>query len=100
MNSVSAPSRGPASNRRPRRARRTVLVACATAIAVLGLAASPALADTGSVYVDANANAAAGETNFLFTNTFTGVHNVGLGQSVMPTITSGDNNTATGAFAL
>jgi len=97
---VFALSCGPASDRPPRRARHTVLVACATAIAILGLAASPALADTGSVYFDNNENAAAGETNQLFNATFTGAENVGLGRAVMTNLTTGSSNVATGDSAL
>jgi hypothetical protein len=52
----------------------------------------------GSVYFDANGNAAAGET--LFNATFTGVSNVGLGRTVLPNLTTGSQNTATGASAL
>lgn len=72
-----------------------VALALATALAI---AASPAAADTGSVYFDANDNAAAGET--LFNVTFTGNQNVGLGRSVMPNLTTGGNNTAVGEIAL
>src|SRR5919201_1978456 len=80
--------------------RRVAPVLIATTIAVIALGASPALADTGSVYFDDNNNAAAGETNLLFNATFTGTDNVGLGRSVMPNLTDGSSNVATGSLAL
>ena len=51
------------------------------------LGASASQADVGSVYFDASDNAAAGQT--LFNGTFTGSDNVGLGRTVMPTLTNG-----------
>jgi hypothetical protein len=72
-------------------------LALATALAV---AATPANAAVGSVYFDANDNAAAGDTNQLFNATFTGTSNVGLGRSVMPALTDGIGNTAVGDGAL
>jgi hypothetical protein len=85
---------------RPRSRRtRAVIVALALATA-LAVAATPAGADVGSVYFDANNNAAAGNTNSLFNATFTGSGNVGLGPSVMPNLTIGDANTAVGDDAL
>ena len=62
--------------------------------------ASPSLADTGGVYFDANANVGAGDPAHIFNATFTGFDNVGLGHSVMPNLTSGDDNVAAGAYAL
>src|SRR5256885_13251825 len=74
--------------------------ALAAVIAAVGLTAlaAPALGATGSVYVDPSFNAAAGNT--LFNGTFTGIRNVGLGYSVMPNLTSGDGNVASGFKAL
>jgi hypothetical protein len=80
-------------------ARSSALAVIATAIGFLSFA-SASLADTGSVYFDANNNAAAGETNLLFNATFTGTDNVGLGRSVMPNLTDGVSNVATGSLAL
>ena len=59
-----------------RRFRITVSALALSAVIGLG-AASPSLADAGSVYFDSNYNAAAGET--LFNGSFTGFSNVGLG---------------------
>jgi hypothetical protein len=98
MSSVPGCGRGSASDRPPHRARRTTLVACATAIAILGLATSPALANVGSVYFDANDNVGAGET--FFNGSFTGFQNVGVGRSVMPNLAAASNNTAIGNDAL
>ncbi len=50
--------------------RRSLSAALAASTAVLAFGASSALASTGSVYVDANGNAAAGHT--LFNGSFTG----------------------------
>src|SRR5262249_44154252 len=80
--------------------RRRVAIALAGGSAICLLAASPALADVGGVYFDANANAAAGDPNNLFNGSFTGVNNVGIGQSVMKSLTSGSGNTALGSAAL
>jgi hypothetical protein len=66
--------------------------------AVLAFVASPALADTGSVYVDSQGNAAAGHD--FFSNTFSGIDDVGLGYSVMPALTTGFGNVAVGWSAL
>src|SRR5262245_21716428 len=73
-------------------------IALATATGTCLLAASPALADTGSVYFDHNDNAAAGET--FFDALQSGFGNVGLGRSVMPNLTTGNRNIATGTSAL
>jgi len=54
----------------------------------------------GGVYFDNSNNAAAGDPSQLFNVTFTGFNNVGLGRSVMPSITSGAGNTAVGNLAL
>jgi trimeric autotransporter adhesin len=81
------------------RLRSRALFASTTTLAlVLALAATPALATTGSVYFDTNGNAAAGGT--LFNGTFTGVNNVGLGRNVMTFLTSGSDNSAIGGGAL
>jgi hypothetical protein len=70
----------------------------ATLIA-LALGAAPALAGTGSVYVDApQENVGAGA--FQFNGTFTGQNNVGLGYFVMPDLTTGNGNIAVGNGAL
>ena len=69
-----------------RRFRTTVSALALSALIGLG-AASTSQAAVGSVYFDANDNAAAGET--LFNGTFTGIGNVGLGRSVMPNLTTG-----------
>jgi hypothetical protein len=53
--------------------RRRAAIALVAATATCFLAASPALADTGGVYFDANENAAAGDINNLFNATFTGL---------------------------
>ena len=73
-----------------------MIAVIATAICLFATA-SPTLADTGSVYFDANGNAAAGDAAQLFNGTFTGVSNVGLGRSVMPNLTraSGTSRPAT-----
>ncbi len=78
---------GSSRSRRPSRSRSASAV---------GVPASRAA--VGSVYFDANNNAAAGET--LFNGTFTGPGNVGLGRSVMPNLTTGANNTGVGDHAL
>jgi hypothetical protein len=70
------------------------IVAVATAIAFLTFA-SPSFADTGSVYFDANNNVGAGH-DFFGGTTPTGNLNVGLGFSVMPSLTSGAANVAIG----
>jgi hypothetical protein len=62
-----------------------------TAIAVLTFA-SASLAATGTVYFDNDNNAAAGGT--LFNGSFTGDYNVGLGRSVLPNLTTGQDNVA------
>src|SRR5262245_32149461 len=93
LSTVNARSFGAA----PRRGRVAIAVTAASAICLLA-SASPALADVGSVYFDANENAAAGET--LFNGTFTGCCNVGLGRSVMTNLTTGNLNVAIGASAL
>ena len=82
---------------------RTRMLALATAVAIAisaALGASTSRADVGSVYFDANGNAAAGET-FGFTDPmFTGGFNVGLGRSVMPNLTDAFGNVAVGDDAL
>jgi hypothetical protein len=75
---------------------RAVLLGIATVI-VLGISAAPCLATVGSVYYDGSSAAAGGE---LFNATFTGCCNVGIGDSVMPNLTSGEGNTALGRIAL
>jgi hypothetical protein len=75
---------------------RAVLLGVATVI-VLGICAAPCLATVGSVYYDGSSAAAGGE---LFNATFTGCCNVGIGDSVMPNLTSGEGNTALGRIAL
>ena len=80
---------------------RALAVATAVALAIgLGLSVPASRADVGSVYFDANQNAAAGDPDFLFNATFTGSQNVGVGRTVMPNLTSGSNNVATGTDAL
>jgi hypothetical protein len=56
--------------------------------------AAPTFASTGSVYFDNQDNAAAGGTRF--NGTFTAQGNVGLGRSVMPSLTTGSPNVAVG----
>ena len=80
------------------RAGRPVCIALVIAVAALAVAAPTSLASTGSVYWDTNGNAAAG--NVLFNGTFTGLSNVGLGESVMPNLTNGLWNVAVGDTAL
>ena len=80
---------------------RTRMLAIATAVSIAigaGLA-STSRADVGSVYFDANGNAAAGDRP-LFNGAFTGFDNVGLGRSVMPNLTTGEDNVAIGIEAL
>ena len=79
---------------------RMLAVATAVALAIGAGFASTSQADTGGVYFDVDNNAAAGDPNFLFNGTFTGTGNVGLGRSVMPSLTDGDFNVAAGSFAL
>jgi len=81
---------------RHRRGRIAIALAAMTATCLL--AASPALADTGSVYFDANGNAAAGGTFFPFG--FGGFRNVGLGAKVFPNLLSAADNVAVGDGAL
>ena len=95
---TAKPSFSPCQPTALRRRFRTTLSALALS-ALIGLgAASQSQAAVGSVYFDATDNAAAGET--LFNGTFTGSGNVGLGRSVMPSLTTGSVNVATGAKAL
>jgi len=77
---------------------RATLLGVATVIA-LAVGASAALADTGSVYVDGNSNVAAGH-DFFGGTTPTNGGNVGIGYSVMPALTTGINNLASGTDAL
>jgi hypothetical protein len=79
---------------------RAAIIATAMTIALLGFGASPTLANVGGVYFDANSNAAAGNPAHLFNATFTGAFNVGLGETVMPNLTSAVSNTAIGHLAL
>ena len=75
------------------------MLALATAVAIAisaALGVSTSRADVGSVFFDANNNAAAGDPNLLFNGTFTGSDNVGLGRSVMPNLTTGSFNVAIG----
>src|SRR5204862_3090196 len=83
---------------RPRGTRPAAIIAIATAIGFLTLA-SPSLAATGSVYVDANSNVGAGH-DFFSGTTPVGEGNVGLGYHVMPALTSGGLNVAIGTDAL
>ena len=53
---------------------------------------APSLAISGSVYLDSSHNVAAGNT--FFNGTYTGGGNVGVDDSVMTGLTSGDANTA------
>lgn len=70
------------------------------AIIALGLGATPTLAATGSVYYDDHSNVGAGYE--FFTAGVPGAfnQNVGLGYSVMPSLTAGTANTAIGTDAL
>ena len=79
------------------RIRSAALAATATAICLLATA-SPTLADTGSVYTDANGNVGAGHD--FFSGSFSGSNNVGVGYSVMPNLTTGNFNVASGQNAL
>ena len=67
----STPSRGGSRSGVRRLGRRVRIATVALALSALGLGAgaAPSQADVGSVYFDANDNAAAGET---FQRTFTG----------------------------
>src|SRR4051812_25905952 len=69
-------------------------IAVISTIVALGFAAPPSLASTGSVYYDALHNVGAGH-NF-FNGTSNGLDNVGLGYSVMPSLTTGSFNVASG----
>src|SRR6188472_883192 len=81
----------------PRRSRTAIALAAATATCML--AAAPALANTGSVYFDNTGNAGAGGD--LFQTIFEGgARNVGLGATVFPNLTVGDDNIAVGDQAL
>ena len=71
--------------------RRSLFAALAALTVVLAFGASSALAATGSVYFDGNANGGAGH-DFFGGTTPTGIANVGLGYSVMPNLTSGQQN--------
>jgi hypothetical protein len=73
------------------------LIATAT---FMSATAAPALASTGGVYFDANDNAAAGNPAHLFNGSFTGAGNVGVGETVMPNLASGEYNVAVGLNAL
>jgi len=75
----------------------TIALALSAAIG-LTTGATAGLADTGSVYTDTNGNTAAGST--LFSGGLNAFDNVGLGFSVMPFVTTGSFNLATGAGAL
>src|SRR5256885_15654176 len=80
--------------------RSCFTIAIATAISFLAFA-SPSLADTGSVFVDLSNNVGAGHDFFGGTSPPPGVFdNVGLAYSVMPSLTTGINNTALGDGAL
>lgn len=74
------------------RLRIAITALALSAVIGLGIGVSASLASTGSVYFDANDNAAAGETQF--NGTFTGGGNVGLARTVMPNLTMGFNNVA------
>ena len=74
------------SRRRSPLARLSAIIAAA-AIAALAVETQTALANTGTVYWDANNNAAAG--NSFFSGSLSGSGNVGLGANVMPSLTSG-----------
>jgi hypothetical protein len=78
--------------------RRLVIAAIATTTALLAAGTATSRAATGSVYVDAKFNAAAGHDSF--NGSFTGGSNVGLGYSVMPNLTNGADNTLIGRAAL
>jgi hypothetical protein len=83
--------------RSPRRGRRAGIAAIATVVA-LALGATQSLADTGSVYFDANHNVGAGHD--FFDALDTGGANVGIGYSVMPNLTTGGANVGIGYNAL
>src|SRR5947207_14482767 len=74
--------RAPSTARPPRRYRRIVLVALATATAPLGLGATTSLAATGSAYYDGNGNVGAG--HIFFNATFTGAANLEPGPKALP----------------
>ena len=76
----------------------SLFIGVATLALVLALAATPAPADTGSVYYDSNFNVGAGHD--FFNATSTGCCNVGLDYSVMPNLTIGEFNTSLGLGAL
>src|SRR5262245_54076207 len=86
----------------PTSSGRICMLAAAT-VAALAIGAALGAATTlaqGTVYVDNDFNAAAGQTNFLFNATFTGTDNIGLGRTVMTNLTDGTGNVATGSGAL
>jgi hypothetical protein len=64
------------------------------------LAASPAFANTGSIYWDDLANVGAGHDPFFGGITPSSCCNVGVARTVMPHLTTGDYNTALGDTAL
>src|SRR3954447_22118447 len=85
------------ANHRPSLLRAIALVAT-TAI---GLAAGAGTASAGvcSVYVDGDENVAAGH-DFFSHPFFVGGYHVGLGYSVMPNLTTGQDNVGIGFIAL
>ena len=90
--------RARSAGRPKRRVHSTFLATLVVAVAALGFAASPGLADTGSVYVDGHTNVGAGHD--FFGPGLAGAENVGLGYSVMPALTTGSDNVAAGIDAL
>jgi hypothetical protein len=93
------PRGAPASGVSPLGRRfRTAISALALGATIGLVGASPGLASTGTVFLDASRNVGAGET--LFNGTLTGQDNVGLGRTVMPSLTTGFNNVAIGTQAL
>ena len=89
--------RPPASRpRQPHRVRRTAL-ATAASLAALAFGATASHADVGSVYFDANGNAAAGGSFFQPNQ---GYRNVGLGAEVLPNLNTAVDNVGIGDHAL
>src|SRR5262249_55184204 len=80
------------------RIRSSLLAGIAAAIGSL-VFASVGVAATGTIFVSNTGGNVAAGAGPLFNGTFTSSDNVGLGFSVMPDLTSGTSNTATGNLA-
>src|SRR5262249_3351753 len=79
------------------RHRRPLLAMALLGAAAISLAGgvAPVNAGVGSVYFDGDENVAAGQEFFL-SQSFAGAYDVGLGRSVMPNMTTGQDNVGLG----